>query len=229
MITPGPGPQSATVPNARRHHSSISEKSSGSSPEAAADGAAAVPPVEGAPTRRAGGKSTPTSGARDVCREAHRRDLRALRLHELRAMRRSAQCEEASLSFVRRLLQGRIDILEAELRRRAAQDSALLERLPQILADTPTPQRSSARHVTLALPDGAEYQRLVEQTLAEVALSDLTARTDAELHDALRHLATCEARVSRQRQSLHQTADACSAEIARRYREGEARVDDLLS
>ena len=37
-----------------------------------------------------------------------------------------------------------------------------------------------------------------------------------------------EQQVSRRRQGLQRTADDCSAEIARRYREGEAQVDDLL-
>lgn len=45
-------------------------------------------------------------------------DLTVLRLSELRALRRDAQRDEADLSYVRRLLQGRIDILRAELARR---------------------------------------------------------------------------------------------------------------
>jgi hypothetical protein len=38
----------------------------------------------------------------------------------------------------------------------------------------------------------------------------------------------CEQQVSRRRQRLQRTADECSEEIARRYRDGEAQVDDLL-
>lgn len=45
-------------------------------------------------------------------------DLSALSLPELRILRRDAQRDEADLSYVRRLLQGRIDILRAELARR---------------------------------------------------------------------------------------------------------------
>ncbi|MYS41658.1 ABC transporter permease, partial [Streptomyces sp. SID5998] len=47
--------------------------------------------------------------------------LTASSLPELRALRRRAQRDEADLSYVRRLLQGRIDILRAELARRGAQ------------------------------------------------------------------------------------------------------------
>ncbi|MEU1788571.1 ABC transporter substrate-binding protein [Streptomyces sparsogenes] len=162
-----------------------------------------------------------------------------LRLPELRALRRSAQREEADLSYVRRLLQGRIDILRAELDRRSAPGSpvaaedrppaALVDLLPEILVDGPPGHRSSARHVTLDTPRGAEYRRLAEETLAEVGLSDLGARTDEELADAMGRLVGYERQVSRRRRELQRTADDCGAEITRRYREGEAHVDDLLA
>lgn len=79
------------------------------------------------------------------------------------------------------------------------------------------------------MPHSEEYRQLAEQLAGEVELSDLTARTDQELHDAMCRLVRYEQQVSRRRQSLQRTADDCSAEIARRYREGEAQVDDLLS
>ncbi|MEU5639186.1 RsiG family protein [Streptomyces milbemycinicus] len=167
--------------------------------------------------------------------------LAGLRLPELRALRRSAQGEEADLSYVRRLLQGRIDILRAELNRRSAPGSpgavdeaarppaALVDLLPEILVDGPPGHRSSARHVTLGTPQGAESRRLAEETLAEVGLSDLQARTDEELTGAMARLVGCERQISRRRRELQRTADDCGAEITRRYREGEAHVDDLLS
>ncbi len=49
-------------------------------------------------------------------------DLTALSLPELRTLRREAQRDEADLSYLRRLLQGRIDILRAELARRTPVD-----------------------------------------------------------------------------------------------------------
>jgi hypothetical protein len=157
-------------------------------------------------------------------------DLSALRLDELRALRRDAQRDEADLSYVRRLLQGRIDILRAELARRGGRTAAegVMERLPEILTDAPARQRSSARHVTVGTPHGEEYRRLAADMLAEVELSDLTARTDDELVAGMGRLVRYEQQVSRQRQQLQRTADECSSEIARRYREGEAQVDDLL-
>jgi hypothetical protein len=160
--------------------------------------------------------------------------LTRLSLPELRTLRRDAQRDEADLSYVRRLLQGRIDILRAELARRGPASVAehgheVLDRLPEILTDAPARSRSSARHVTLGTPHSEEYRRLAADMLAEVELSDLKARTDLELNTAMGRLVRYEQQVSRRRHRLQHTADDCSAEIARRYREGEAQVDDLLT
>nr|WP_308190665.1 hypothetical protein [Streptomyces sp. HPF1205] len=173
-------------------------------------------------------------------------DPGALDLAALRALRRDAQRQEADLSYLRRLLHGRIDILQAELGRRAhragaaggpaaapaapeSPSSPLVDRLPEILTDEPSPVRTSARHVTLGTPLTEPVRRLAEDMLAEVGLSDPAARTDAELTAAMARLRGHEHHISRRRQALQQTVDATSAEIARRYRSGEARVDDLLA
>ncbi|MDJ1135880.1 ABC transporter substrate-binding protein [Streptomyces iconiensis] len=207
MSTTGAGRTPSGVPAAR-------------SASAGTGGAPAVVPVRSRPPQQ--------RGTREGLREQGEADLHALRLQELRTLRRSAQQDEADLSYVRRLLQGRIDILRAELARRTSPGSPLLDLLPEILTDGPSSHRSSARHVTLGAPRSEEYRRLAEEMLAEVELSDLTARTDDELHDAMGRLIRYEQQVSRRRHALQQTADGCSTEIARRYREGEARVDDLL-
>ncbi|MFE9768906.1 AmfC protein [Streptomyces sp. NPDC005808] len=174
--------------------------------------------------------------------EGPRHDLAVLRLAELRVLRRDAQRDEADLSYVRRLLQGRIDILRAELARRGglrahgagqprvvgSGEPSVVERLSEILTDAPARHRSSARHVTVGTPHGEEYRRLASDMLSEVELSDLEARTDEELGAGMGRLVRYEQQVSRRRQQLQRTADDCSAEIARRYREGEAQVEDLL-
>ncbi|MEU5766615.1 aerial mycelium formation protein [Streptomyces asoensis] len=156
-------------------------------------------------------------------------DLARLGLPELRTLRRDAQRDEADLSYVRRLLQGRIDILRAELARRSPSGAAsVVERLSEILTDAPARHRSSARHVTLGTPHSEEYRVLAADMLADVELSDLDARTDPELHEAMARLVGYEQQVSSRRQRLQRTADDSGAEITRRYREGEAQVEDLL-
>ena len=54
-----------------------------------------------------------------VLSEGYADNLADLDLDELRSRRREAEQEEADLSYVRRMLQGRMDILRAELSRRA--------------------------------------------------------------------------------------------------------------
>ncbi|OEU87461.1 ABC transporter substrate-binding protein [Streptomyces abyssalis] len=180
------------------------------------------------PAARTGPAPTAATRAGDGEGDGEVPDLHGLRLPELRTLLRDAKQEEGELSYVRRLLQGRIDILRAELARRSAPGSPLLDLLPQILADGPSNHRSSARHVTLGTPQSDEYRSLAEGMLAQVELSDLTARTDEELQEAMARLVGYEQHVSQRRQVTQRTADGCSREIARRYREGEAQVDDLL-
>lgn len=157
--------------------------------------------------------------------------IRALALDAVRDVRRDAQREESDLSYVRRILQGRIDILRAELgcRQGAAEHGGVLERLPEILADQPGGRPRTARHVTVHPPRTDRYRERIEELMADVELSDLAARTDAELGAALDRLTRYEQEVSARRQELQRTADDCGAEIARRYRAGEARVEDLLT
>ena len=105
----------------------------------------------------------------------------------------------------------------------------MVERLPEILTDAPARHRSSARHVTLGTPQSEEYRLLAAEILAEGELSDLSARTDLELSTAMGRLVRYEQQVSGRRQRLQRTADESGGEIARRYREGEAQVEDLLT
>ncbi|WP_236655301.1 RsiG family protein [Streptacidiphilus carbonis] len=155
-----------------------------------------------------------------------------LGLEELRTLRRQAQEDEADLSYLRRLLHGRVDILRAELTRRSGRTVAadtLLEQLAVILTDLPSQVRNSARHLTLNTPRSEEFQALADELMDDVALADLESQSDAALQAACIRLTAHERMLSGRRQGLQRTVDGCSAEITRRYREGEARVDDLLS
>lgn len=158
--------------------------------------------------------------------------LGALGLDDLRDLRRQAQEDEADLSYLRRLLHGRVDILRAELTRRSGRTTVtdtLLEQLADILTDLPSEVRNSARHVTLNTPRREEYRALADELMDDVALADLTSQSDSALQAACIRLTAHERMLSLRRQGLQRTVDGSSAEITRRYREGEARVDDLLS
>lgn len=158
--------------------------------------------------------------------------LGSLPIAEVRELRLEAQQEEADLSYIRRLLQGRIDIVQAELVRRGdggtgGDGGSVVDQLPEILADG-TPGRSSARHITVQPSRVDEHRRQVEKIWADVGISDVTSQSPAQLRAALDVVADYERRVSRTRHQVQRVTDACNAEIARRYRDGEANVDDLL-
>jgi hypothetical protein len=159
-------------------------------------------------------------------------DVTALPLADLRARRDDAEQEEADVSYLRRLVQGRIDILRAELARRGGEGSgSLLADLPQILGESGprTAPRGLGRHSAVEPSRADEHRRYVEALVADVDLSDVAARTDEELRAALDVFTREEGELSDKRRRIFAILDACSAEITRRYRDGEADVSDLLA
>ena len=157
--------------------------------------------------------------------------LRDLSLAEVRELRLEAEQEEVDLSYLRRMIQGRLDILRAELNRRDSSSSAtLVEGLAAILADEPrSPARGLGRHSTVEPSRADSHRRYVEALVADVDLSDVSARSTDELAHAMRTLSEEEQAISGKRRQVQTAMDACSAEITRRYRDGEADVDALLS
>ncbi len=167
-----------------------------------------------------------------VLREDFLGDPATLSLAELRARRDDAEQEEVDVSYLRRLVQGRIDILKAELARRGGEGTgSLLADLPQILGES-APRggpRGLGRHSTAEPSRADEHRRYVEALVADVDLSDVGARGEDELRDALAVFEREEAELSDKRRRIFAILDVCSAEITRRYRDGEADVADLLS
>ena len=157
--------------------------------------------------------------------------LRDLPLAEVRELRTEAEQEEVDLSYLRRMIQGRLDILRAELNRRDSSSSeTLVEGLAGILADEPrSPARGLGRHTTVEPSRADSHRRYVEALVANVDLSDTGARSTDEIAHAMRTLSEEEQSISAKRRAVQKVMDACSAEITRRYRDGEADVDALLS
>lgn len=177
---------------------------------------------------------TSTTGKRRIDRvlgEGFLDGLTVLPLEDVRRLRAEAEQEETDISYLRRMLQGRIDILRAELARRSgAAGSDLLEALPQILADhARPPARGLGRHVTTEPTRLDRHRRGPEMLLAEIDLDDLAGRSTSELEAGLTKLQAAERVQSEARAAVQQVMDACSSEITRRYRDGEAHVTDLLT
>jgi hypothetical protein len=166
-----------------------------------------------------------------VLAEDYLEGLESQPLEQVREMRRDAEQEEVDLSYLRRVLQGRLDILRAELARRSGDGGSIVDSLAQILADDAPAQsapRGLGRHATLEPSRADSHRRHVEQLIADVDLSNPAAHDDASLQRVLETLEHEEQDVSTKRRQVQTVMDACTAEIARRYREGEADVSDLL-
>jgi hypothetical protein len=158
-------------------------------------------------------------------------DLPSVPLPVLRERRAEASAEESDLSYLRRVLHGRLDIIAAECARRAGGDqSPLVARLAEILADAPSSRVASARHLGLGGESTVgEYRTAMETRLRELAVPDLTACSESTLRETATALSACEREVSDLRRRVQGVAEACAAGLARRYREGEAAIDDLLA
>jgi hypothetical protein len=174
----------------------------------------------------AGGPAVDELLAPDFLEDATRRSMA-----EIRALRRQAEQEEVNLSYTRRLLQGRLDIVRRELQRRAEHDGrSLVELLPEILAEKGRgPAHGLGRHQTVQPANPDAYESWVNGLTPRVDLSSITELSDAKLEQAARALATAEVGLSERRRGVQQVMDALAAELGRRYRDGEADVAALLA
>lgn len=166
-----------------------------------------------------------------VLSEDYVRDLDRLPLATLRTRRDDAAQEETDLSYLRRLLHARIDIVLAEQRRRSlGEEGSVIDQLAAILADNPltTPPRSG-RHQPLLPSRAGERRRQVEALVADAGLSDVASLSDEALADSLAAYRVEEQSVSGRRREVQQVVDAFNAEIAGRYATGTASVDELLA
>ncbi|HUP68774.1 MAG TPA: hypothetical protein VM142_03055 [Acidimicrobiales bacterium] len=160
-------------------------------------------------------------------------DLDDLPMEELRTRKGHCEQVEGELSYVRRLVQGRLDIINAELRRReGGEDGGLadiVDHLPEILSEggrgattgrRPTEMTGDVNHRLLT----AELDRIIDvDTVATLPTMD-----QEEVAAIAAALVDLEQRVSSQRRALHECQDTVQAEIIRRYKSGEATVDSLL-
>jgi hypothetical protein len=156
-------------------------------------------------------------------------DPAGMPLPELRALRAELQTEDDAISYVRRLAQARLDLVRAEMRNRAAgDDKNITGELPAILgshltggaARPPRPADDFSHHpMALAL----------EELCSEAGSTDLPSMSADELAAYAANLHEFEQARSVERKELFGRIDALSAELVRRYRDGEADVDGLLA
>jgi hypothetical protein len=152
-------------------------------------------------------------------------------LDEVRTRRDDAAQEETDLSFLRRLLHARIDIVRAEQKRRAEGGSvAVVEQLVTILsANAVGPATGQGRYSTVEPSRAEAHRRHVEALVSDVDLSDVGSLSDERLAEALRTYQSEEVSVSARRREVQVVMDKLNAEIVNRYQGGSASVDDLLA
>ena len=152
-----------------------------------------------------------------------------LELDELRGRRATAEDVESQISYYRRLLHGRMDLLNFELRRRGGEEErTLLEALPEILASGmilgPEP---NLRHIETMPPIPTKTgRRLIDKIMDDGVLTQLVDLSDEEIGEAIERLREVESELSNQRKQLHLVIDALQVAVVSRYRtqQGEATV-----
>jgi hypothetical protein len=161
-------------------------------------------------------------------------DVERRPMAEVRSMRAECQEIETGLSYLRRLVQGRLDIVGMELTRRADGGDPgdlpdLIAHLPEVLSDrTHAPGVGRLPQIMAPGELPPELEDELEQITGAGRLAELPSAGDDELRALADALATFEHKVSGQRQALFDRIDALQAEITRRYKTGEATVDALL-
>ena len=150
-------------------------------------------------------------------------------------MRDECQAVETELSYVRRLVQARLDIVGAERSRRdegaaPAAVADLVESLPGVLSRShPRPRHRSTASTHGARGVASAVWRPSSTTVvAGHDIQSLPGVGDADLDTLHAALSTFEQKVSGLRHDLFERIDALQAEITRRYRTGEATVESLL-
>jgi len=156
-------------------------------------------------------------------------DPSSLSLEELRALRNELQGEDDVVSYVRRVAQARVDLVRAEMHRRERGEEYedLSSELRVVLSThlTGGPARPPRPVENL---DDNELSDALDRVCAEHGFSRLDELTQDELENLERELSAFERKVSDDRRARFDKLDALSAELVRRYRDGEASVDGLL-
>jgi len=152
---------------------------------------------------------------------------------DLRRMREECEEEESGLSYARRIVQGRLDIVRAEaLRRRDGGDDVadVLGALPTILGDEgPGSGAGGGRSTWFLVPPHVQYHRRGADTIAdEDSMADLGQRSKDDLRELVDHFTRKEHEFSTVRRQLLDRIDAIQTELVERYKNGSTSVADVL-
>ena len=148
--------------------------------------------------------------------------LDTLALEEVRRRRNQALAEREFLSYLRRLVQVRRDVLAAEQRRRlaGAPMRPIVEQVTAVLAAGPQGRgRGEALRLELPEEDAEEAERRMEAMLGGVSLTYPERLQDDTLAQALATLTEHERSISADRAAVIAVHDRFQDELKRRFRE----------
>ncbi len=152
---------------------------------------------------------------------------------ELRSARSDVQLLEDAISMLRRLVQGRLDIIGAELHWRTAGrgERTIVDSLKSSLLDHGTSGTSNGRFTAPLAPAEAQTNWALHRADSAMLGHDIAAVPDLDdetLHTLADGLHALERLVSSERRSLHDRLDTIQTQIVQRYKSGEATVEGLL-
>lgn len=137
-------------------------------------------------------------------------ELAGLDLAELREYRRRLEAEEDRVSYWRRLVHARLDLLEAE----SSSDHPLTIRdLVRVLGDTGTGQ---TRRALLSIRPAEPLPDL--PVLSEMWATEVDPHDEDQVRDAVGRLRRAESQLTEYRRALHQRIDEATGELISRYR-----------
>ena len=156
-------------------------------------------------------------------------DPATLSLEQLREVRSKLQHEDDVVSYARRVAQARLDLVNAEVHRRerGEHDVDLSSELRVVLSQHLTGGPARPPRPTDDLSDDPLSHQL-DTICADHGFSRLEELSVPELASLADALTEYERNVSADRRDRFDRLDRFSAELVRRYRDGEASVDGLL-
>lgn len=163
-----------------------------------------------------------------ILRPGFAEGLADLHLDELRRRRDECYDEREQLSLLRRLVQGRAEILKAELDRRDSGGSTgpLVDQLASVLAPEASrgPSRGEAVRIEPPPEEMMAARRRVERLVADAGISDPGSLDDEQLAAAVDMLAREEREVSGARSKVLGVLDIFQDELKRRYKKDPGQV-----